>query len=118
MRRSTRPWRATSAAAAPTSAFAPPSRRPPEEPEMTAILDNISRRAFLVGGAVPVGGLVVGLRVLPRTLAAGTLPPLGDGTPKFNPTAFVSIDPTGRVTIAAHRPRMGQGRRPALPLAP
>src|SRR6266480_4271839 len=36
--------------------------------------------------------------------------------PRFNPTAFVSIDQTGLVTIVAHRSEMGQGVRTALPM--
>jgi len=63
---------------------------------MTTIFDNISRRGFLVGGAAVAGGLIVGLRVLPRTLAANTTPPLGVDVPKYNPMAFVAIDKTGR----------------------
>ena len=86
---------------------------------MTTILDNISRRGFLIGGTAVVGGLVVGLRVLPRTFAANThtLPPLGVDVPKYNPMAFVAIDRSGRVTIVAHRAEMGTGVRTALPMA-
>jgi isoquinoline 1-oxidoreductase subunit beta len=84
---------------------------------MTAILDNISRRGFLVGGTAVVGGLVLGLRVLPRTFAATKMPPLGVDVPKYNPIAFVAIDRTGRVTIVAHRAEMGTGVRTALPMA-
>jgi isoquinoline 1-oxidoreductase subunit beta len=84
---------------------------------MTAILDNISRRGFLVGGTAVVSGLVVGLRVLPRTFAATTMPPLGVDVPKYNPLAFVAIDRAGRVTIVAHRAEMGTGVRTALPMA-
>lgn len=83
---------------------------------MTAILDNISRRGFLIGGAAVAGGLIVGLRVLPRTLAANTPPPAVD-VPKYNPMAFVAIHTSGRVTILAHRSEMGQGARTALPMA-
>ena len=84
---------------------------------MTTILDNISRRGFLIGGAAVVGSLIVGLRVLPRTFAANTLPPLGVDVPKYNAMAFVAIDRSGRVTIVAHRSEMGQGARTALPMA-
>jgi isoquinoline 1-oxidoreductase subunit beta len=84
---------------------------------MTTILDNVSRRGFLIGGAAVVGGLVLGVRVLPRTFAAGTMPALGDDVPRYNPMAFVAIDRTGRVTITAHRAEMGQGIRTGLPMA-
>jgi isoquinoline 1-oxidoreductase subunit beta len=86
---------------------------------MTPLLDNMSRRGFLVGGTAVVGGLVVGLRVLTRTSAANmhTLPPLGVDVPKYNPMAFVAIDRSGSVTIVAHRSEMGTGVRTALPMA-
>ena len=85
---------------------------------MPAILQNISRRGFLIGGAAAAGGLVVGLRLLPRGLASSSVPaaPAID-VPRFNPTAFVAIDQTGLVTIVAHRSEMGQGVRTALPMA-
>jgi isoquinoline 1-oxidoreductase beta subunit len=84
---------------------------------MTTVLDNISRRGFLVGGAAVVGGLVVGIRILPRTFAANTAPSLGVDIPKYNPMAFVAIDNRGRVTIVANRAEMGTGVRTALPMA-
>src|SRR5438128_5759 len=116
MRTSTRPWRATSAAAAPISGFARRSKPRQEERDMVASLHNVSRRGFLIGGAA-AGGLVIALRLLPRGFAAS--PPAAPATdvPRFNPTAFVAIDQTGLVTIVAHRSEMGQGVRTALPMA-
>src|SRR5258705_109643 len=113
---STRPWLATSAAAVPTSGFARGSRPGQGEREMAAILENVSRRSILIGGAAVAGGLVIGLRFLPRGFASSPSAAPVD-VPRFNPTAFVSIDETGLVTIVAHRSEMGQGIRTALPMA-
>ena len=83
---------------------------------MAAILENVSRRGFLIGGAAVAGGLVIGLRLLPRGFASS--PPAAPvDVPRFNPMAFVSIDETGLVTVVAHRSEMGQGVRTALPMA-
>ncbi len=84
---------------------------------MAAILENLSRRSFLVGGAAVAGGLVIGLRLLPRGFASNPPAAPAVDVPRFNPTAFVSIDETGLVTIVAHRSEMGQGIRTALPMA-
>jgi isoquinoline 1-oxidoreductase subunit beta len=84
---------------------------------MAAILENLSRRSFLIGGAAAAGGLVVGLRLLPRGVASSPPAAPAIDMPRFNPTAFVSIDETGLVTIVAHRSEMGQGVRTALPMA-
>src|SRR6266850_2190138 len=113
---STRPWPATAAAAAPISGFARRSRPQQGGREMTAILENVSRRGFLIGGAAVAGGLVIGLRLLPRGFASSPSAAPVD-VPRFNPMAFVSIDETGLVTIVAHRSEMGQGVRTALPMA-
>jgi len=84
---------------------------------MAAILENLSRRSFLIGGAVATGGVVVGLRLLSHGSAAAPPAAAAVDVPRFNPTAFVSIDETGLVTIVAHRSEMGQGARTALPMA-
>ena len=83
---------------------------------MRAILENVSRRGF-ISGVAAIGGLVVGMRMLPRSYAA--TPPVAPATdvPRFNPTAFIAIDNTGLVTIVAHRSEMGQGIRTGLPMA-
>jgi len=84
---------------------------------MAAILENLNRRSFLVGGAAVAGALVIGLRLLPRGFAGSPPAAPAVDVPRFNPTAFVSIDETGLVTIVAHRSEMGQGVRTALPMA-
>ena len=82
---------------------------------VSAILENVSRRGF-IGGAVAISGLVVGMRLLPYGYVA--TPPRAPATdiPRFNPTAFIAIDHTGLVTIAAHRSEIGQGIRTRLPM--
>src|SRR5258708_9752643 len=82
---------------------------------MRAILENGSRGGFR-GGVAAIGGLVVGMRVLPRSDAASRPAAPATDVPRFNPTAFVAIDSTGLVTIVAHRSEMGQGIRTGLPM--
>src|SRR5258708_25261033 len=82
---------------------------------MRAILENVSRRGF-IGGVAAIGGLVVGMRILPRSYAAPRPTAPATDVPRFNPTAFVAIDSTGLVTIVAHRSEMGQGIRTGLPM--
>jgi isoquinoline 1-oxidoreductase beta subunit len=84
---------------------------------METLLRNISRRTFLISGAASAGSLVVGLQLVPSgSIAAPARAAPGTDTPLFNPTAFVSIDANGLVTIVAHRSEMGQGVRTALPM--
>jgi isoquinoline 1-oxidoreductase subunit beta len=75
-------------------------------------IENLSRRTFLKG-ASGVGGLVLGIKLAPfaRGFTATTA-----GDPAFAPNLFVSIDPSGTVTIVAHRSEMGQGVRTGLPM--
>ncbi len=82
---------------------------------MRAILENVSRRHF-IGGAAAIGGLVVGMRLLPGSYAATRAAAPATDVPRFNPTAFIAIDNTGLVTIVAHRSEMGQGIRTGLPM--
>jgi len=84
---------------------------------MAAILENVSRRSVLIGGAVAAGGLVIGLRLLPSGFASSRPAAPAVDVPRYNPTAFVAIDETGLVSIVAHRSEMGQGVRTALPMA-
>ena len=51
---------------------------------MASILENVSRRGFLIGGAAAAGGLVIGLRLLPRGFAA-------------NPPAAPAVDVPGSI---------------------
>jgi isoquinoline 1-oxidoreductase beta subunit len=85
-----------------------------------ALIENVSRRAFLKGTASGVG-LVVAMQFLPfRSAGAfeqyhtgGLDMPNGIVT---DPHVFVSIDPDGTVTIVAHRSEMGTGSRTSVPM--
>ena len=72
-------------------------------------MSPISRRQFLVGGAIAGTGLVVAF-YLPHH----GLHPVGERV--FNPNAYLHIAPDGRVTIVVARSEMGQGVRTALPM--
>jgi isoquinoline 1-oxidoreductase beta subunit len=78
---------------------------------------NVSRR-FLLKGAVAAGTLVLATGVrIPTAMAAwktgaGEMP----GGVVSDPHVFIAIDPSGQVTIIAHRAEMGTGVRTSLPL--
>ncbi|WP_164002793.1 xanthine dehydrogenase family protein molybdopterin-binding subunit [Pyxidicoccus caerfyrddinensis] len=93
---------------------------------MTRHLQLISRRSFLEGLNLAVGGLTLGL-FSAEALAAEpsgrtgkkpktSSPAIEDGTPGLNPNAFVHVAPDGLVTIVCHRSEMGQGIRSSLPV--
>src|SRR5262249_62136146 len=95
-------------AGAVSSASPPPSRRPPQERDMTPVhasIENVSRRGFLKG-LIATGGLVVAAEFSP---ARGALAAYATGAAKMtggvvgDPHVFISIDPGGLVTIVAHR---------------
>ncbi len=88
---------------------------------MTAVhvaIENVSRRGFL-RGMLATGGLVIAAEFVPARSAfayatgAGKFP----GGVVSDPHVFVSIDPSGTVTIIAHRAEMGTGSRTSLPMA-
>ena len=80
-------------------------------------IENVSRRGLLKGIAA-TGALVLAAQMLPRramaayATGAGAMP---HGTVN-DPRVFVSIDPSGLVTIVAHRSEMGTGVRTSLPM--
>src|SRR5271155_5764437 len=84
-----------------------------------ATVENVSRRGFL-RGLIATGGLVVAAEFVP---ARGALAAFATGAAKMpggvvsHPHVFVSIDPSGLVTIVAHRAEMGTGSRASLPMA-
>src|SRR5438105_15509387 len=84
-----------------------------------ATLENVSRLGFLKGIAA-TGGLVVAAEFVPLR---GALAAYATGAAKMpggvvsDPHVFVSIDPSGLVTIVAHRAEMGTGARTSLPMA-
>jgi isoquinoline 1-oxidoreductase beta subunit len=82
-------------------------------------VENVSRR-FLLRGLVAAGTLVVAAPLLTRHAFAyapyatgASLMPHGTVN---DPHVFVSIDPSGEVTIVAHRSEMGPGPRTSLPM--
>ncbi|MBZ4420101.1 molybdopterin cofactor-binding domain-containing protein [Myxococcus sp. RHSTA-1-4] len=93
---------------------------------MTERLQKITRRSFLEGLNLAVGGLTLGL-FSAEALAAepsgrtGKKPKTGSeaqerSAPGLNPNAFVHVAPDGTVTIVCHRSEMGQGIRSSLPV--
>jgi isoquinoline 1-oxidoreductase beta subunit len=83
-----------------------------------ATIENVSRRGFL-RGVVATGGLVVAAEFLPAraALAYATGAAKMPGGVVSDPHVFVSIDPSGLVTIVASRAEMGTGSRTSLPMA-
>jgi isoquinoline 1-oxidoreductase beta subunit len=85
-----------------------------------ALIENVSRRAFLRGTASGVG-LVVAMQLVPFR-GAGAFEPYPTGGLEMpngivtDPHVFVSIDPDGTVTIVAHRSEMGTGSRTSVPM--
>jgi len=83
-----------------------------------ANIENVSRRGFLKG-MIATSGLVVAAEFLPAraALAYATGAAKMAGGVVSDPHVFVSIDPSGLVTIIAHRAEMGTGSRTSLPMA-
>ncbi|HEY4219033.1 MAG TPA: molybdopterin cofactor-binding domain-containing protein [Gemmatimonadaceae bacterium] len=75
----------------------------------------VDRRAFIKVSALTGGGLLVGtyLRFGPSAAFAEALPAAAD---TFTPNAFISIAPTGAVSIIAPNSEMGQGIKTGLPM--
>ena len=70
---------------------------------------NLSRRRVLQGALA--GGLVLGLRVggIAAASAAET-----QSAPAFEPNVYVSIAPSGKITLIVHRSEMGTGVKTSL----
>src|SRR5437899_5033294 len=83
-----------------------------------AVIENVSRRGFL-RGLIATGGLVVAGELLPGrgAFAYATGAAKMPGGVVSDPHVFVSIDPSGLVSIVAHRAEMGTGARTSLPMA-
>ena len=78
---------------------------------------KISRRTLLVaaaGGTVAIGG--AGLWLAVERLGAQRFRTPVDRGASFAPSVFLSIEPTGRITIWLTRAEMGQGVGTALPM--
>ncbi len=76
---------------------------------------GLDRRAFIKVGALAGGGLLVGtyLRFGPSSAFAESLPATADA---FTPNAFISIAPSGAISIIAPNSEMGQGIKTSLPM--
>jgi isoquinoline 1-oxidoreductase subunit beta len=72
-------------------------------------MSPISRRQFLVGGAIAGTGLVLAFYVPHHGLH-----PVGEQI--FKPNAYLHIAPDGKITVVVARSEMGQGVRTALPM--
>ena len=77
---------------------------------------DVSRRAFVVTGAVAGTAFLLGVRIPERrhqrlTDAAHSL-----GVEPFAPNAWIRLDESGDVTVLVHKSEMGQGVWTALPM--
>ncbi|HKN65416.1 MAG TPA: molybdopterin cofactor-binding domain-containing protein, partial [Gemmatimonadaceae bacterium] len=67
---------------------------------------RVNRREFLSVGLTALGGLAIGVRLVPAGEA--------ENAKVFAPNAFVRIEPSGDVVVVVPRPEMGQGSRTAI----
>src|ERR1700675_2035968 len=72
-------------------------------------MSPVSRRQFLVGGAVVGTGLVLAFYVPHHGLHH-------TGEHEFAPNAYLHIAPDGKITVVVARSEMGQGVRTSLPM--
>jgi isoquinoline 1-oxidoreductase subunit beta len=72
---------------------------------------RVSRRAFLQASTLAAGGFALGLYIPQR---AGAVATATSNSAQLN--AFVKIATTGRITIFAHNPEIGQGIKTSLPM--
>ena len=82
-----------------------------------AIVENVSRRGFIKTAAA--AGFVVAVQLTPFRRAFADYPSGASEMPHGtvnNPHVFIAIDPSGTVTIVAHRAEMGPGPRTSLPM--
>lgn len=80
---------------------------------MTRIDSVVDRRAFLKVSALAGGGLLVGTYLRFGEAYAETLAATAEN---FTPNAFITIAPSGAVTIIAPNSEMGQGIKTSLPM--
>ena len=84
----------------------------------THMIENVSRR-FVLQGLAASGALVLSAKVTPvhaMTMAWKTGADEMPNGVRSDPHIFISIDPSGLVTILANRSEMGTGVRTSLPL--
>ncbi|QDU65019.1 xanthine dehydrogenase family protein molybdopterin-binding subunit [Engelhardtia mirabilis] len=73
----------------------------------------VTRRGFLA--SLAAGSLVLAARVSPASTLLAVVGQDGSDT-AFEPNLWLSIDPSGAVTIVTHRSEMGTGIRTSLPM--
>jgi isoquinoline 1-oxidoreductase beta subunit len=76
----------------------------------------LSRRSFLRVTAMAGGGLMVVAHLDPFAELLAQAPPGSFTPPAFLATAFVKIQPNGKVTIVSKNPEIGQGIKNELPM--
>ena len=82
-----------------------------------ALIENVSRRRVLQG-MLATGGLAIAAEFFPSRAALA----YATGADKMphgvvsDPHVFIAIDPSGTVSIVAHRSEMGTGSRTSLPM--
>lgn len=81
---------------------------------MSSTIRNVSRRDFLHGVAA-AGGFALAISLPGCQRIREGLAGAAGGDP-FSPSVYLRIDPSGAVTIIAHRSEMGQGVRTSLPM--
>jgi isoquinoline 1-oxidoreductase beta subunit len=87
------------------------------DPITAGTIVNVSRR-LLLKGVVASGTLVLGASLRPGhavadwVTGAGAMP----GGTVSDPRVYISIDPSGLVTIITNRSEMGTGVRTSLPM--
>jgi len=82
-------------------------KRTPDSPLM-------DRRHFVKVSALAGGGILIGTHV--RLAELGAAEPLTAHAADFAPNAFISISPSGAVSIIAPNSEMGQGIKTSLPM--
>ena len=75
------------------------------EPMSVAKMEGLTRRDFLIGTAATGTGLVMGFSVLP-VLSGGAGEALAAGN--YNPSLFVTMEPSGLTTVHITKAEMGQ----------
>jgi len=85
----------------------------------SATSSTLSRRAFFRISAMTGVGLTIGIYLPPRPSNAApaqtaSLPAEPQAATEFVPNIYVTLDPSGTVTVNAFRVEMGQGIRTAL----
>jgi isoquinoline 1-oxidoreductase subunit beta len=80
--------------------------------------NSVSRRSFMQVTAGVGGGLVLaigfGAGTAEAQQAAAARPPGPPPGPPFNPSAYVRIAPTGKITLLSKNPEIGQGIKTAF----